>query len=166
MIRHIQTEHVRAHQLDDRAVSCPNARDYDRQSPYGVKAKTGMWITFKEGDDRIRSGRVLGRVTAEPIAPDPPMECYVSVLCLSDHMTHAYIRWVDPADVLEVSAQAPAKLLAWISGPMPTADLVHKLSAYGTLSESYVDKVDHHINAWEHGVSPAAWDAGVRKGGE
>lgn len=166
-IRHIQTEHVRAHELSDRAVALPNALDHDRQSRYGVKAKTGMWITYRD-DSGTRNGRVLGRVEA-PFVPssNPEYTCehiegYVSVLVLSENMQHAYIRWIKPEDVTEVSTAPPAKLLAWMTGELPTADLVHKLSHYGTLSERYIDQVDHHVNAWQHGVSPAAWDAGVR----
>jgi hypothetical protein len=39
--------------------------------------------------------------------------------------------------------------------------MVHKLSAYGTLSQDYIDKVPHHVAAWTSGVSPAAYDCGV-----
>ena len=176
MIRKIQTENVRWHELSDRAIACPNARDYDRQSPYGVKAKTGMWITFRENTTnvdgsnpltRLRSGRVLGRVDA-PSVPSEKYPCeriegYVSVLALADNMQHAYIRWIKPEDVAEVSANPPAKLLAWITGPLPNADIVHKLSHYGTLSENYIGNAPHHIKAFELGVSPAAYDCGVRK---
>jgi hypothetical protein len=172
MIRHIETENVRAHELSDRAVRCPDALDHDRQSRYGVKAKTGMWITYRDLDAdgrsfHYRSGRVLGRVDA-PYVPDAKYPCekidgYVSVLALSDDLHYAYIRWIKPENVAIVSATPPAKLLTWITGPLPSADMVHKLSAYGTLSERYIDGVDHHVNAWKHGVSPSAWDAGIRK---
>jgi len=174
MKRTIRTEHVRQHELSDRAVIVPNALDHDAQLRYGVKAKTGMWVTYRETDatgnqSNVRSGRMLGRVDAPFVAASnpeyncPKIDGYLSVLALADSMQHAYIRWIDPADVVEVSLHPPAKLLAWISGPLPDPDIVHKLSAYGTLSESYIEKADHHVNAWKHGVSPAAWDAGVGK---
>lgn len=165
MIRHIHTEHVRAHTLSDRAVDLPNALDHDRQTRYGVQAKTGMWITYRD-DGHMRSGRVLGRVEA-PHVPDSRYPCdaidgYLSVLALADNMQHAYIRWINPVDVAEVSTVPPTRLLAFITGPLPTADIVHRLSEYGTLSERYVEHVDHHVKAFECGVSPAAYDAGVR----
>lgn len=170
----IQTEHVRAHTLTQRAVHCPNALDWDRQTRYGVKARLGDWITYGETrtnsdgsnpSTHYRTGRVLGRIEAPALEgqyPSPAVDGWISVLALSDSLQHAYIRWVDPAEVTEISARPPAKLLAWMTGPLPAPDLVHKLSAYGTLSESYIDKADHHLNAWKHGVSPAAWDSGLR----
>jgi hypothetical protein len=167
-VRQIRTEHVRAHELSDRAVKCPNALDHDQQTRYGVKAKTGAWVTYKEtytdGSSQTRHGRVLGRVAARAIADDvKDIDGHLSVLALSDNMQHAYIRWIDPKDVTEVSVNPPAALLAWVLQPqLPDADMVHKLSAYGTLSSSYINLADHHINAWKHGVSPAAWDAGLR----
>lgn len=171
MIRKIRTEHVREHELSDRAVLLPNALDHDHQTRYGVKAKTGMWITYRENDAagnpmHYRSGRVLGRVDA-PAVPSERFPCeriegFVSVLALSDSMQYAYIRWINPADVAEVSIYPPAKLMAWITGPLPDADIVHKLSHYGTISESYIGQADHHIKAFKAGVSPAAYDAGVQ----
>lgn len=169
-IRQIQTEYVRAHTLSDRGVRCPGAMDHDTQSRYTAVAKTGRWITYRETDAAgavfmYRCGRVLGRVEAGPVQgpdPTPAIDGYISVLALSDTMQYAYIRWVNPDDVAEVSSTTPAALLAWITGVLPDADLVHKLSHYGTLSASYIHLADHHVNAWQHGVSPAAWDRGVR----
>lgn len=172
MIRTITTEHVRTHELSDRAIDLPNALDHDKQTRYGVKAKTGMWITYRDtnasGEPCVyRSGRVLGRVDAPFVQHDKypceRIEGYVSVLALSDNMQHAYIRWIAPKDVAEVSVNPPAKLLAFMTGPLPSADIVHKLSNYGTLSENYIGNVPHHIKAFEAGVSPAAYDCGVRK---
>ena len=172
MRRTISTQTVREHVLSDRAVKIPyeaGAMDHDTMSRYGVTVKTGMWITYKErytdNSFNYAHGRVLGRVEADAVNgqfPSPRIDGHISVLQLSQHMTHAYIRWVDPMDVTEVSLKPPQKLLAWITGELPSAEMVHKLADYGTLSERYIDRVDHHINAWEHGVSPSAWDAGVR----
>lgn len=157
-VRRIKTDHVRDHILSDRAVPCPNARDYDRQSTYGVKAKTGMWVTYNDGDSAVRYGRVLGRVDADGSDDVERIDGHLSVLVLADNHQHAYIRWIDPTDVLEVGTTLPSKLLAWMTGPMPTADIVHKLSAYGTLSERYADKIAHHVEAFEQGMSPIAYD--------
>lgn len=169
MVRTIQTEHVRQHELSDRAVPCPNALDHDRQSRYGVKAKTGMWITYCErhagGDFQYRSGRMLGRVTAGAVDGKYPSEAidgWLSVLALADDMHFAYIRWVKPEDVAVVMQNPPAKLLAWITGPIPDATIVHKLSAYGTLTERYVENVPHHVDAFKLGISPSAYDRGIR----
>jgi len=173
MIRNITIDGIRAHTLSDKSVRCPNALDHDRQTRYGVKASTGMWITYREdtnGDiSHYRSGRVLGCIDYcapidDPRFPSPGIAGdMISVLALADNHQHAYVRWVKPEDVTEVSEHPPAKLLAWITGPLPNAERVHQLAHYGTLSESYIDNVQHHVHAWDHGVSPCAWDAGVRK---
>lgn len=171
MIRTIKTDSVREHTLTDRKVACPGAFDHDRQSRYGVFAKTGDWIIYRATDAagnewQYRAGRVLGRVDA-PFVPDDRYPCkaikgHISVLAFSDNMQFAYIRWIDPKDVAEVSKHPPSKLFAFMTGKLPDAEMVHKLADYGTISERHIDKADHHINAWKHGVSPAAWDSGVR----
>lgn len=163
----IRTEHGRTHELSERQIDTPNAYDNSRQTRYGVKVRPGNWIVYREEytDQSFarRVGRVLGRVEA-PAVPDAKYPCeridgHISVLALANDLSHAYIRWVDPADVLEVRDTPPAKLLAWITGELPNPEMVHKLSAYGTLSERHIDKVDHHVTAWRAGMSPAAYDA-------
>ena len=167
MKRTIQTEHVRQHELSDQQVKCFNT---GVGMTDGWIAKTGDWITYAEnsGTDGscYRSGRMLGRVDA-PYVHDEKYPCeevkgYLSVLALSDDCCYAYIRWIKPEDVRGIRKQPPAAFLAFMTGTLPDAEMVHKLSAYGTLSESYIDKVPHHIEAWKTGVSPAAYDCGVR----
>lgn len=161
MKREIQTEHVRRHTLTDQQVKCFKTFGGD-----GYVAKTGDWITYTE-ENQYRSGRMLGRVDAPAVPHDTypceKIEGYLSVLAISDDLTYAYIRWVKPEDVRTIHKNPPAAFLAFMTGPLPDADMVHKLSHYGTLSQSYIHLVEHHINAWSHGVSPAAWDAGVRE---
>lgn len=161
MIRTIETATVRRHTLSDRGVRCPNT------PRYGCTVKPGWWVQYREsyvdGTSGTRVGRVLGRVDAPASGDIPAIVGHVSVLALSDLLTYGYIRWIAPEDILEATAQPPARLLAWITGPLPTPDLVHRLADYGTVSEEYIDNSDHHIRAWKAGVSPAAWDAGVRK---
>lgn len=162
-IRQIHTEHVRAHTLSDRQVKCLHT---GIGMSHGWIAKTGDWITYVEKHNGYRCGRMLGRVTAPDASTQefdiPAIDGHLSVLQLSDDCCHAYIRWINPEDVRGIRKSPPAAFLAFMTGALPTADIVHKLSEYGTLSQSYVHLVPHHINAWAHGVSPAAWDAGVR----
>lgn len=169
MKRHIQTEHVRAHELSDQQVKCFSTAVGMSD---GYVAKPGDWITYREhytGSDLTgtRCGRMLGRVEAPDASSSrfdiPAVKGHLSILALSDDCCYAYIRWVAPEDVLGIRKQPPAAFLAFMTGPLPDPDLVHKLENYGTLSQSYIDKVPHHINAWRHGMSPAAWDATHRK---
>lgn len=151
MTRNIQTDGVRGHELSDRKVRCPNARTY------GADAKTGNWITYNTSPDAditaYASGRMLGCVNAPFIAGDrypcQKIENYLSVLVLSHDLTFAYIRWIKPEDVTNVSDCPPVKLLAFITGPMPDALTVHKLAHYGTLSEHYADGIPERIAAFK-----------------
>jgi hypothetical protein len=107
-------------------------------------------------------GRVSARDASSPRFDIPAVEGSLSVLTLSDDCCYAYIRWVKPEDVRGIRKTPPAAFLAFMTGPLPSPDVVHKLSHYGTLSQSYIHHVDHHVEAFKAGVSPAAWDAGVR----
>lgn len=160
MRRTIQTEHVRQHELSDQQVKCFHTATGMSD---GYIAKPGDWITYVEDGNGYRSGRMLGRVEA-PAVPDDKYPCeaingHLSILVLSDDCCHAYIRWVRPEDVRGIRKSPPAAFLAFMTGTLPDPEMVHKLSAYGTLSERYIDKVEHHVTAWKAGKSPAAWDA-------
>jgi hypothetical protein len=158
----IKTEHIRRHELSGRKVRCANTPNY------GSDVRPGAWITYREeytdGSFSRCVGRVLGRIEwAEPVSGDTrDVTGHLSVLAFADDFSHAYIRWIDPADVLTSREAPPAAMLAFAAGPLPTPDMVHRLSAYGTLSENYVANAAHHIEAFRLGVSPAAYDAGIR----
>lgn len=166
MKRTIRTEHVREHELSDQQIKCFKT---GVGMSDGYIAKPGDWITYEEKttDDcsRSRAGRMLGRVKASAVIgqyPSPAIDGYLSVLALSDDCTYAYIRWVAPEDVRGIRKTPPAAFLAFMTGELPDATIVHQLSAYGTLSDRYIANMPHHVQAFEAGVSPAAWDAGVR----
>lgn len=162
----IRTENVRTHELTGRQVRCINARK--NGSTIFTHARVGEWLVWTETDGGRNAGRMLGRVDAGPVTSETPeyrspaVEGWISVLALSQDMSFAMIRWINPEHVISVSAP-PAALLAFMTGPLPSPAMVHKLSAYGTLSESYVANVPHHVTAFKAGVGPAAWDAGIRR---
>lgn len=146
----ICTEHVRQHTLTDQQVKCFNT---SVGMTDGYIAKTGDWITYAENENGYRTGRMLGRVDA-PAVPDDKYPCeqikgYLSILALSDDCTYCYVRWVKPEDVRGIRKQPPAAFLVWFTGPLPSAPIVHHLSAYGTLSDRYIDKVEERTRAFE-----------------
>jgi hypothetical protein len=54
-----------------------------------------------------------------------------------------------PENVTSVSENPPDKFLAWFMGPMPKAEMVYRLSHYGSLNENYIDGVPELIAKWE-----------------
>lgn len=159
----INTQGTRRHELSEKQVRCPRAN-----TAYGCNVKPGYWITYREeydgGTHGTRLGRVLGRIEwAEAVSfSSVDFTGYLSVLACADDLHHAYIRWVNPADVLTAIEQPPIAMLAFIGGDLPSPDMVHRLSEYGTLSENYVSNASHHIEAFKLGISPSAYDHGVR----
>ncbi len=105
---------------------------------YGkYRAQVGDWVTFKAGD-QLQIGRMVGRVKdTDPIATEERRPIgFLAVLTLSMELTHAYVRWVDPADVTEVHANVPdiGRFLAWFCGALPDAETCAYLGEYGALS--------------------------------
>lgn len=146
---------VRTSELTEQAVDCPGARDETRQTNYGVKARPGNWIVFRAGDGDINVlsyGRVLGKVNAPAIEdsryPCQKIEGWISAVVLSDSMTHAFVHWVNPQYVVVVRDEPPVAMLAWISGPMPRPDDVHRMATYGTLAEPYIAGVPERLNVY------------------
>lgn len=158
----INGQHVRRHEVSERKVRCPNVPNY------GCDVRPGYWITYREaytdGTAGKRVARVLGRIEwAEPVSHETDdVRGYLSVLACSDDLHHAFPRWVNPDDVLTALERPPAAMLAFLSADLPKPDMVHRLSEYGTLSESYVANAAHHIEAFKLGVSPSAYDHGIR----
>lgn len=158
----INGQHVRRHELSEKKVRCPNTPNY------GCDVRPGYWITYREeyegGTHGTRVARVLGRIEwAEAVTfSSIDFTGYLSVLACADDLHHAYIRWINPADVLTALERPPVAMLAFLGGDLPRPDMVHRLSEYGTLSENYVSNAAHHIEAFKLGVSPSAYDVGIR----
>ena len=151
---------MRKFELDNKVVIAPNASllGYGRR-----KVKRGDVFTYDNGDGQTHVARSLGRISKI----DDGMEDargWIVALVLGAAADHAFVRWIDPRWVREVR-DAPAKFAAFFfSAELPhSPDMLLKLAEYGTLSEQFIDKADHHVEAWRAGVSPAAWNAGVRK---
>jgi hypothetical protein len=107
-------------------------------------AKPGYWVTWAKGGV-AHSGRVLGRIDqAEFNGQDrEPVTGWLAVMALSEHMTHAFIRWIDPAWVTECAEQPPRALLDWITGtdwPTRGADVGRLIAMceHGTTSEQFI----------------------------
>jgi hypothetical protein len=97
--------------IDHRQVRLPNASHlgYDKW-----KAQRGDVIVYREGEG-TRTGRVLGRVAyAPPEGEIGAITDHLYVLALSDDLSHAYIRWVDPADVVQCTPCTPDRA-AWLA---------------------------------------------------
>lgn len=107
-------------------------------------AKPGHWITWSDGS--MRTGRVLGRIECAEYAVGVgtcDVRGWLGVMQLSDDLTHAYVRFVNPEWVVTCYANPPAQLLAWIAGtdwPKSAAEIPRLLAMaeYGTCSESYI----------------------------
>jgi hypothetical protein len=117
---------------------------------YGVYyAKPGYWMTWSDPGEpgKEHTGRVLGRIECAAYAgadDTPAMYAgWLAVMQLGDNMTHAYVRWVDPAWVQVCYERPPAQLMAWITGddwPKRAADIPRliAMAEYGSCSESYI----------------------------
>lgn len=121
---------------------------------YGMYyAKPGFWLTWSapagsDGSTTRHSGRVLGRIECAAYEIGlGTQDCagWLAVMQLSDDMTHAYVRWVNPERVEVCHERPPAQLLAWIAGdewPKQGRDVARVLAMahYGTCSESYISQ--------------------------
>ena len=107
------------------------------------EAKPGHWVMWDEGSRRV--GRVLGRIEHAQFNDGnlEDVRGWLAVMQLSDNMTHAYIRWIDPARVVECYEKPPAALLAWITGDewaKRGADVARyvAMSEHGTTCNEYI----------------------------
>ncbi len=89
--------------IDRRKVKCSNASLIG----YGkLFAQVGDVVRFKEYD-RIRLGRMIGRIAfAPPCGETPCIKNWLLVVCLGEDLTHMAERWVDPASVTYVTPVA------------------------------------------------------------
>ena len=122
---------------------------------YGMYyAKPGNWITWgdpqEDGSKQHRCGRVLGRIECAAYEIGlGTQDCagWLGVMQLSDDMTHAYVRWVNPDWVEVCHEKPPVQLLDWITGrdwPKQGKDVARLIAMahYGTCSESYISQRD------------------------
>jgi len=82
---------------DNAQIICPNAT----MLGFGIRhCKRGFWVHFKDENDRERVGRAIGRVTCEG-------KVYIEVATAAENFSSAFIRWADPAKVLEIRRSPP-----------------------------------------------------------
>jgi hypothetical protein len=107
---------------------------------YGVTyAKPGHWITWGERCN----GRVLGRIDESSRDGLENCDGWLAVMSLGEDLTHAFVRWVNPAEVTSCRETPPAALLAWITGdewPKTAAGIPRMLAMaeHGTCSDHYI----------------------------
>ena len=107
-------------------------------------AKPGYWIASRsdvEGETRL--GRVLGRIAETDRLGGTDCVGWLAVVGLGIEATHAFVRWINPADVIACYEKSPAALLSWLTGDewvrskRDIARLV-AMSEYGTMSEKFI----------------------------
>lgn len=139
---------------------CPNASYYGG-SKHSVSV--GDLISYREryegGTEGRRLARVLGLVNELPDGK-PAGKNLLLVLAASDMMNHAYERYVEIEDVLEVRSPSQSAFAQWfLAGPMPEPEVALAAVKYGCVNDSYID--DH----LEDGELRASFrTAKVRKG--
>lgn len=106
------------------------------------RAKPGYWILYHVGTEN-RLARVLGRIDE---TDSDGMNCtgYIAAIRLMSDASHAFVDWVNPADVTYCLEKPPSALLAWITGDewvKNKENIAHiiAMAQYGTLSESFIN---------------------------
>jgi hypothetical protein len=132
---------MRKAQYDMQRVICKNASCIGYSSNV---AKPGYWVSWRDGANAAGPliGRVIGRI-AKTDGQGNDCAGFLAVMSLGMEATHAWIRWVDPADVTACYEKPPADLLAWITGNewvKNKGDIARMIamSEHGTLSESFI----------------------------
>lgn len=125
--------------IDRQLVHCPNASTLG----YGkYRAQVGDWITYREmytdGSFNERVGRMIGRIAyAPPCGETPAIKGFILAAVLTCEMTSVAERWINPADVMRVHANAPdiVNFLQWFAGPELTrnVDWTRRAMEYGCL---------------------------------
>lgn len=139
---------------------CPNAAHYGH-AKYSVSV--GDLVLYRErhegGTEGTRLARVLGLVKELPDGK-PAGKNLLLVLAASDMLNHAYERYVEIEDVLEVRAPSKSAFAQWfLSGPVPDPEVAIAAVKYGCVNNNYID--DH----LEDGELRASFrTAKVRKG--
>lgn len=146
---------MRKFELDNTQVRAPNASHlgFDKW-----RVKRGDLFSYTDqGHDYI--ARSLGCIKW---CDRDGEDCrgWICALVLGQCAEHAYIRWVNPQRITRI-IDVPTKLAAFFfAKELPaTVEMLLKLADYGTLSEQFIDNVEHHVKAWQSGMSPAAYNA-------
>ena len=100
---------MRKFRLDDKKVLCRNASGSGYSSWWCKRGNIIVYKRWYQGEDAFKKdrewdtemGRSLGRVISEH---DGLENCTGHICCVvpNDTFTHCYVRWIDPADVMEV----------------------------------------------------------------
>ena len=105
---------------DNVAVYLPNATTLG----FGKrKAKRGNWVEY-EVDNHHFVGRIISRVTCEG-------KVYVEVAQASPAFAHAYIGWIEPAQIRECRENPPRAVFDFFSGDWSNVEDIHAKIAYG-----------------------------------
>lgn len=157
---------MRRAEISGKQVRCPNVSVFAYSRP---KAQVGDWLVFKEfygnGEDdyRLRVGRMFGRIeSAEYVQGETrSVVGFIACLALSDDLGSAWVRWVDPKDVVESQphAQGRQAFLNWFAGNWPQEykpSILVQLQEYGTLGWNYIGGVASAALAFTHGVGVSA----------
>jgi hypothetical protein len=142
---------MRKARYDMKQVVCRNASCIGYSSNI---AKPGYWIAYGAAGGGL--GRVLGRIAEADYKHDSvSVVGWLAVMVLGMEATHAWVRWVNPADVTACHAKPPAALFAWLAGDewvKSKADIARliAMAQHGTTSESFIasrDDADKAYNA-------------------
>jgi hypothetical protein len=148
--------------IDNRKVICKNSTLIGHSTNV---CKAGDFFTYCTDGAQTHLARSLGRVSAPSLSPnDSPIKGYILAMVLSNDATFAFERWVNPDDVLSVNP-VPTHMAAFFFAPtIPyDAEMIRRLGEHGTLSDEFIENAAHHVAAWNAGVSPAAFNAGIKK---
>lgn len=112
---------------------CPQASTMGYSTRW---AEPGFFLVLDNGN----FARMLGVIT------DPgDCEGNILVIQMSDNGRFAFERWVDPKNVREVYEKPPSALWSFFTGELPDGRTVIDLASNGTLSESYIERVEETI---------------------
>jgi len=129
--------------IDSRAIKCPNTSHIGFDLPV---ANVGNLIVYRESATSTRVARVLGRVSTL----DKTVRGFALVMALSDDCSHAYERWIDPKDIIQIR-NVPTDVLAFFGmQTLPDVKTVRQQLDNGTISENYLKNgyfINSHIHA-------------------
>ena len=128
--------------LSKKKVICPHASLLG----YGTRrAKPGMFVRWDGGH-----GRIIATIDyAPPLGETPEIKGWLLVMTLSDDLSFAYERWIDPKDVIECRPW-PTKFFLWMAQPTLPYDpyTIRRLMEYGTLNDEYIDNISTRVEEW------------------
>ena len=137
---------MRKFKLDNRKVVAPNA---SLLCGRGRIVKAGMFFIWNDGSIS-RMCRSLGRIFW---TDNDGADCagHVCAMVLGNDAMFVYVRWVDPAEIIEVVGEPPQKLTAFFFAPQLAydPDMLLRLIEYGTMTEHYIDGAPETARKWQ-----------------